>query len=60
MLKKLIGFMLCTLLIFTPIISVIKAGNEPSISSALPDEQAVVSTISPPSESRDGWELQWT
>jgi hypothetical protein len=60
MLKKLIGFMLCTLLIFTPIISVIKAGNEPSISSALPDEQAVVSTISPQSESRDGWELQWT
>jgi hypothetical protein len=60
MLKKLIGFMLCTLLIFTPIISVIKAGNEPSISSNLPDEQAVVSTISPPSESRDGWELQWT
>jgi hypothetical protein len=60
MLKKLIGFMLCTLLIFTPIISAIKAGNEPSISSNLPDEQAVVSTISPPSESRDGWELQWT
>jgi hypothetical protein len=62
MLKKLIGFMLCTLLIFTPIISVIKAGNEPSISSNLLDEQVAVSAISSSSESRerDGWELQWT
>jgi hypothetical protein len=60
MLKKLIGFILCTLLIFTPIISVIKAGNAQSITSNLPDTQAVVTTISPQSETRDGWELQWT
>jgi hypothetical protein len=60
MLKKLIGFILCTLLIFTPIISVIKAGNAQSITSNLPGTQAVVTTISPQSETRDGWELQWT
>jgi hypothetical protein len=60
MLKKVLGIILCTLLISTSTISIIKAGNEASISSDVPDEQVAVPTLSPPGASRDGWELQWS
>jgi hypothetical protein len=60
MLKKLLGVILCMLLVFTSTMSVIKAGNEASISSEVPDEEVAASPMSQQTTSRDGWELQWS
>jgi hypothetical protein len=60
MLKKMIEVILCTLLMFTSTMSVIKAGSDTNISSGVPGEPIAVSPMFPSTASRDGWELQWT
>jgi hypothetical protein len=58
MLKKFIGFILCTLLMIIPATSVIKAENNQNMVSN--DVPVAVSTMTAQTLSRDGWELQWT
>jgi hypothetical protein len=60
MMKKLIGFVLCMLMIITPVVFATTAENQRSISPALSDEQVSISSVSLGSDSRDGWTLKWS
>jgi len=60
MMKKLIGFILCMLLMFTPVVLAITTGNERETLPKLPGQQISVSLTSPQSDLRDGWGLQWS
>jgi len=58
--KKLIGLIVCMLMVFTLIVPATTAGNERSISPNIPKKQVAVSSGSPQPAMRDGWELQWS
>ncbi|DAC72829.1 MAG TPA: hypothetical protein DSN98_03350 [Thermoplasmata archaeon] len=60
MMKKLIGLILCMLLMFTPVVLASYTGIEKNIHPDISDQQPSFSSTLPKVNSKDGWELQWS
>jgi hypothetical protein len=58
--KKIIGLIVCMLMVVTPAVSLVQAGNEQNSYNDALGAPADVSMTPPNSVLRDGWELQWS
>jgi hypothetical protein len=60
MIKKLIGFFVCFLVMITPVVLAMHTEQKRSIPARTPEDQISFSTSVPQVLSRDGWGLQWS